>query len=104
MDKVRSLRCKLSGGLRFKEVDGESIISFRDLPIELESIALNWLQTVPSERRETFSRYGAAALTEEGWASFVDWMVLTLVDAQRTAEFPSVVLRALAVSIDGDNF
>lgn len=102
LDKLRSLRCKLLGGLRFRDLDGESVIRFRDVPYELEAIALNWLQTVPVERRDTFARAGNSALTEEGWGCFVDWMVMALLDAQRTAEFPRTVLQALATAIDGD--
>lgn len=104
MDKSRSLRCKLLGGLRFHDVNAESIIRFHDIPLELEGIARTWLQTVPVERRESFARMGISALSEEGWACFVDWMMMTLIDAQRTTEFPNTVLRALASAIDGDEF
>ena len=102
MDKVRSLRCKLPGGLRFSDVNGKSVIRFRDVPFELEAIARKWLQTVPVDRREAFSHAGTLALSEEGWACFVDWMVMALDDAQHAVEFPSKVLRALATTVDGD--
>lgn len=88
--KIRSLHCGLQAGLNFEEIVGKDgnvvkVLNFSHIPFELQSIVERWLSAIPDDLRVELINEGK--LTENGWSSFVSWMIATLQVAQRSESF-----------------
>src|SRR5260370_37138621 len=54
-------------------LDGEEVIYVRDLPYELEDIALRWLFAYPVDRTRIGPR--GVAVTSDGYDEMIGWML-----------------------------
>lgn len=61
------------------------VLNFYHIPFELQSIFERWLSKISDGLRVELVNEGK--LTENGWSSFVSWMIGTLHVAQRSESF-----------------